>query len=198
MSGAETFFAPLVLAGASAAVSSETQRELEGRRRAIAQRMEDYQVGKAKEGQKSIEKFIEAINPARRAAESSDIRGELQQGLDQSVGAAASLSKPDNFAGKVSENYTGRRAMNDATTSERLRRAMQQLAIIGTPAERNLRTGFSLSDAAGGVDASNAAIQSSGRAYNRAFESQRPDQFLNFVSQALGGASRASAGGVKL
>jgi hypothetical protein len=157
--------------------------------------MENFQTGKAQEGQRSIERFIEAINPARRAVESSDIRGELQQGLEKSAGAASALSNQDNFAGKVSENYTGRRAANDATTAERLRRAMQQLAIIGTPAERGLRTGLALGDASGGVASANSSIGRSGRVYPQAANAQRPDPFLSFVSQALGGASRS---GVRL
>jgi hypothetical protein len=183
--------APYILAGASAVASQRANTDLEERRRAIAQQMEDYQRGKAVKGEDAIQRFIDAVNPARRAADSSDIRAELQQGLEKSVGAAQALAKPDNFEGKVSENYLTRRASNDATTAERLRRAMQQLAIIGTPAERNLRTGFALSDSASDVDSANAAINASTPAYTRAINSLRPDRGLSLASQALGGASMA-------
>jgi hypothetical protein len=186
--------AAIALALGSALVGEAGNQDLEQRRRKIAKRMDEFQGEKARQGQQSIEKFIAQIDPARRAAESSDIRGELQRGLESSVGASAALSKPDNFAGKVTENYTGRRASNEATTKERLRRAMEQLAVIGTPAERNMRTGFALSDATSGVGAANSSIASTGRAYTRAADSLRPDPFLSFVSQALGGVSRAGSG----
>lgn len=191
--GSTPAWLPYALAGASAVANLASQKELDERRRKILDRMEEFQTGKARQSERSIDDFINAIDPARRAVQNADIRSELQQGLDKSVGAAQALAKPDNFEGRVTDNYTTRRAANDATTTERLKRAMAQLAVIGTPAERSLTTGFALGDAASGVDAANSAIRRTTSAYNTALNGQRPDAFLTFASDALGGMSRASA-----
>src|SRR3972149_6195359 len=159
---------PYLLIAGSALLERKNQRDVEGRQKRIIDAMQQYQTGKAKQGQKSIEDFLQTITPERRAAESADTRQELQRGLEQSVGATQAYEKPDNFSGKVSDAYSARRAEGDAATKERVRKAMEQLAVIGSPAEQGLRQQFRFGRAAGDVDAANAAIRNVTPAYEGA------------------------------
>lgn len=166
--------APYLVPVATAVYNDRVSKHFADRQKLIASQMGEYQTGKAKEGQASIEDFIKAIAPERRAADASDVTDELGAGLRQSVGAAQAFEKPDNFAGKVTDNYTNRVASNAAAVKDRLAKAMQQLAVIGSPAERNLRTQFRFGDTASAVDAANSAIGSSGRAFQGSIANQRP------------------------
>jgi hypothetical protein len=186
-----SYLLPVAAAGASYAA----QRDVEARQKRIIDQMNAFQTEKAKKGEASVEKFLQKITPEQRAVDSAQVRDELSQGLDKSVGAAAAFEKPDNFAGKVSQGYRDRLASNEGSVKARLEKAMKELAIIGTPAESNLRTQFRFGDAASDVDATNAAINRSTPIYHQAIANQRPHQFLTLLSQVMSGAGSANAGG---
>lgn len=183
----------LYLAG-SAVVADQSRRDVEKRQKKIADSMEQFQAGKAKQGQAAIEKFLNESTPQARATEDQSVKAELQRGLADSVGTAQSYQKPENFSGKVSESYATRRDANQVALKDRLARAMDQLATIGTPQERSLREQFRFGHAGADVDATNSAIRNVGPAYEGAISRVRPNPFDTFFSQALLGAGTSGAG----
>ena len=186
---------PYLLIAAGAGVSAHSQRETEKKRKRIIDAMQEFQTGKAQQGQKAIGEFLDKSAPEARAAETSAIRDELSSGLRESVDAAHALETPDNFAGQVSESYATRKASNEATTKARLERAMQQLAVIGSPAERGLRENIRFGRAGSSVDAANSAINAVRPAYVGSAERVRPSEFETFLSQVLGGVGMGMASG---
>src|SRR5207302_5677652 len=130
------------LALGSAAVSEKSNRDVANRQKAIADAMQQYQIGKATQGQKAISDYLDTITPEKRIAEKQAATGELERGLKESVGATQAYETPSNFSGKVSDSYKTRVASNTAETADRIGRAMKQLAVIGTPAEQQLSQGI--------------------------------------------------------
>lgn len=185
----------LWLALGSAALSESSNRDVSDRQQKIIEAMRQYQVGKAQQGQKAISTYLDTITPEKRIAEKNAATGELAQGLRQSVDATKAYETPQNFAGKVSEAYKNRATADTAATSDRISRAMQQLAVIGTPQEQQLSQGIRFGRAATDVDAANSAIRGVTPAYMGAISRVRPNPWDSFFSQALGGASNAYAGG---
>jgi len=183
----------LLFLGGSALVQNQSDRDVEKRQKRIIDAMQEFQTGKARKGEAAIEKFLVESTPQARAAENQDVRSELQRGLGESVGVAQAFEKPDNFSGRVTEGYAGRSASNQAAVKERIRRAMEQLAIIGSPSERGLREQFRFGHAGGDVDAANSAIRNVVPAYHGAISQVRPNAFDTFAAQALMGAGLASA-----
>lgn len=180
---------------ASAVMSQQAQSGMEKRQKKLAEAMSNYQLSKSQESQAAIKGFTDTIQPDAKAAERTDINAELEQGLDSSVGAVRKFEAPQQIAGKVSDDFTQRTASNQGTVADRIRRAVQQLSIIGTPAEQGLRESRRLGVAAGTVDGANSAANNVGAAYMRGIQLQRPNPALSFGSQIFGGLSRAGGGG---
>lgn len=189
--------AAILLALGSAAVKARSDYSVNKRQKQIADAMEQYQVGKAAKGREDLTKYLDTITPEARVAEKNAITAELERGQAESVAATKAYETPNNFSGKVSDQYAKRVASGSAMNADRIGRIMKQLSVIGTPVEQQLAQGIRFGRAATDVDAANTAIRGVTPAYMGSISRVRPSIWEDFFSQGLSGASNAVAGGRK-
>lgn len=183
---------PYLLSIGGAAIASKSANDVASRQRQIIEAMRAYQVGKAQTGQDAIKKYLATLTPEARDADKTDATATLQQGLQRSVDATKSYQLPQNFSGKVSDAYTNRVAQDTSSNNDRISRAMQQLAVIGTPQEQQLRNSLRFAKAGTDVDAANSAIRDVTPAFTGAAGRVVPNPWDTFFSQALVGAGQAA------
>lgn len=181
--------------GVSTLMQMSAQRSAAKKQNALANEMTAYRSEQAAKSRTAIEQFLNQQNPELRAQEKTQVTDELRTGLDQSVGAVKRFEPQQVIAGKVSDEYAGRQASNEAALGDRVRRAIEQLSGIGAPGEVGMREARRFGQTATGVDANNrAAANVSGR-YMDAIGNVRPDPFLTFASQLVQGAGIAAGSG---
>jgi hypothetical protein len=185
----------LSLMAASFGAQQLAQSDVAGRQKRLLNAMTQYRTQRAANAQQEVEKFLDQQTPEARAAQNTSVQNELQTGLQDSVGAVQKFQQPTFTAGKLSSDYTNRVASNQATTADRIKAAISQLAGIGAPSEVGQVNARRYGQAATEVDAQQRAGVNVGARYQDAIANQRPDPFLSFASQLLQGASMASAGG---
>jgi hypothetical protein len=178
---------------ASAAISNQAQKKQEARQKQLIESMNAYKLQKSREGEAATSKFLASESPEAHAAEAVSSRDALAQNLNQAVGAQQAFETPQNFAGKVSTDYTNRVASNESTTAARLKRSIDQLAGIGAPGQSALGTSLRFGEAAGGVSAANSAANTVGGAYTDAAGNVRQDPYLLLASQIVKGAGQGYA-----
>lgn len=194
MSGIDPLSVGLTVA--STLLQGAAQSSAARRQKNIVDAMSAYRSQKAGEGQQAINNFLQTIQPGAKDAERTQVQDELRTGLDNSVGAVQKFQAPQQIAGKVSDDFDARTASNNATVSDRIKRAVDQLSIIGAPAEQGMREARRYGVTAGEVDATNSAANNVGARYQDALQTVRPDPFLSLASQLTQGAALAKAGGV--
>lgn len=177
----------------SAALQSRAAEKQAKRQQELADQMNSYRLMKAREGEAATTKFLDTEAPEQRAVEMSATQGALASNLEKSVGAQQAFETPQNFAGKVSEGYGQRVASNEAATSDRLKRSIQQLAAIGAPGQRDLTRSLRLGEAAGGVGSANSAAGNVSNSYLTGINNTGADPFLMLASQLAAGAGRGVA-----
>lgn len=187
----------IALTVASTALQGMQQRSVEKRQRNLADAMGAYRAQKAGEGRAAINQFLDTIQPGAKDSERTAIVKELEGSLSDSVGAVRRFEAPQNIAGKVSPDYEARRASNDQTLTETLKRAIGQLSVIGAPGQQGMREATRYGRTAGEVDAANTASNNVSAHYMQGIQSQAPNPFLSLASQLAQGASfgRAMLGG---
>lgn len=189
--------APYIFGAASTGLSLMAQQKQEKRQQSIADQMTAYKLSKARETEAATNKFLDTQVPEARAATTAAAQQEIAHSLDQSIGAAQAFEKPETFAGKVSPDYTSRKAANDATLSTRLRSIVNNLSTMGAPARRDFDTQLKLGQASGDVASANSAVNSVSPYFDREFErvgKEGPDPFLDFASQLAAGVGVGLAG----
>jgi hypothetical protein len=107
------------------------------------------------------------------------------------VSSARAVAAPQTVAGRISDDYTQRTALNESMLSDRLRRAIDQLSVIGAPGEMGLRDARRFGVAGGEVDASNVAARNVGDAYMRGIDLQRPNGNLMLAGEIMKGIGMA-------
>lgn len=188
---------PLTIAmmAGSTIMQGMAQRSAEKRQKSLSDAMTVYRMQKAGESQEQISKFLETIQPGAKEGERAQVIDELSQGLSDSVGAVRKFEAPQQIAGKVSDDYLNRRASNDASTGETIKRAIEQLSVIGAPGQTDMREARRYGQAATGVQSANQAANNVSGYYQQAIGNVRPDPFLSLGSQVAAGLGMASAMG---
>lgn len=185
---------PTLLSVGSTVMQHMSQRDKQKRQSKLADDMERYRMMKAREGEAAANKFLETQQPEARAATNAAAKEELQRGFEDSLGTAVAFEKPQNFAGKVTQDYSTRAGANQADLGSRLKSLIGNLATIGTPARRDFDTSLKYSDAAATLGAANQAADNVSQRYAQAIDQVRPDPFLNFASQLAKGGAIGLAG----
>lgn len=165
-------------------------REQQRRRQALANQMQAYQALKAREGNAVTSGYIEAQNPSARAAETESVRAELERGLKESMGTAQAFERPE-AAGKQSVRYMNTRALGNAEVETRLRSALENLARMNAPGERQLIDARRFNDAATTLNAAGTASRNVGDAYKFGINAAQPNKFLQFAGEVATGLGLA-------
>jgi len=185
----------IIAAVASVALQKAATDKQQSQQKSLADQMTQYRLKKSDESTAATNKFLDTQRPEARAATTANAQQELAQGLDQSIGAAQAFEKPQNFAGKVTSDYTNRAATDEATLSSRLKTLVGNLSVMGAPARRDFDTSLKFGDAAGTVAGANKAADAVSDRYTTAINNVQPDPFLSFASQLAQGYGMATAGG---
>lgn len=148
---------------------------------------------KAREGTGVTSRLIDTLQPDARSAQDAAIRAEMEGQLGRSIDTARSYEQPEQFGGKVSDDYYSARETGRQTVNDRLRRALEQMSTLGVSGQRGLEDKFRYSQAAsdiGGLQGDSAGL---GRAYGAARSLEQPDPFLNLAGQLTQGVGMGYA-----
>lgn len=187
------WWVPYAMMAVSAVAQGAAQNKADKRKQSLADQMGVFRSKKAEEGRAAIERFLKGVEPEARQEQTGKIQAELEQGLKESIGETMAFEKPDNFAGKVTDDYRRVRAAGQQRTDERLRRAIEQLKVIGTPRERAFQDAFRYGNAAREVGATTGASERVSREYARAIDQVQQDRFLSIASQLAQGLGMGMA-----
>lgn len=186
---------PYALAAGSAVIGGLAQSDVTSRQKNLTNQMTAYRSQRAANAESTIENFLRTQDPSARAAQQSSTQADLQSGLNNSVGAVQKFQDQNPIQGKVSQDYTDRVASNAGGMQDRISKAISQLSGIGTPGEVGMQNARTYGLAATDVDAQQRAAGNVSARYMDGINSQRPDPFLGFASQLLGGGSIAAGNG---
>lgn len=184
----------LLVLAASAFLKYQNDKQATSRQDSLRQAMEAYQRARAKDTEAATEELVQKQTPKERGTELANITADRTQSLKDTVGAAQAFDQP-MIAGKLSGDYRATEEANAGRIAERTRRAIEQLASIGAPAEQQQRFGLRFGKAAGTVDAANRAAENVGRGYTGAMSRVRPDPTLDLISQIGMGVGGGMLGG---
>lgn len=185
----------LMIAGsvASAALQAKAASDQADKQQSLVDQMTQYKLQKSAEGQAATSKFLDTQDPAQRQAAVASTQQGIASNLQNSVKAAQQYQTPQNFAGKVSGDYTQRAASDAGTVADRLKRSIDQLSTIGAPAQTDLQRSLQLGQASTGVAGANSAAANVGNAFDTGINNVRPDPFLTLAAQIAGGAGKGLA-----
>jgi hypothetical protein len=189
---------PLIILAASAAVKRINEQDALRRKQKLANAMADYQRSKSAESMGATEELIKKQTPEARATELADLTLDREKSLRDTVGAAQA-SDAQAAAGKQSSDFSAAQEREANTRSQRLKRAIEQLAITGAPGEQALKSSQRFGRAAGVVDAANRASDYVGRNYLTDIDNTVPNpgwQLLGDVGMAVGGGMLGAGAGV--
>lgn len=183
----------LGLLAASAFMKWQANEDAADKRESYRRSMEQYQRSKARETQAATEALIEKQTPKARSDELQQITDSREQSLRDTVGAAQAFDASP-IAGKLSSDYRSADESNAARIAERTRRAIQQLAIMGSPAEQQQANAIRQGRAAGVVDAANRASENVRNGYMTDISNVRPDPLMSTLGDVGMGIGTAMAG----
>lgn len=190
---------PVTLSIAASVVGSGMQMMAQNsaakKQKNLADQMSAYRSERSAKSREAIEGFLNQQTPEIRGQEKVQVSDELRKGLTDSVGAVQRFEAPQAIAGKVSGEYTDRRAGNESALGDRVRQAIEQLTGIGAPGEMGMREARRFGHTATGVDANTRAAANVGSRYQDAISNVRPDPFLSFASQLVSGVGMAAGMG---
>lgn len=184
----------IALAVASAALQYKSSQDQQRKQQDLADQMTQYRLSKSREGEAATNKFLASQQPEARAATNTAAEQAIAQGLNTSIGTAQAFEKPQNFAGKVTSDYTNRAASNEADLGNRLKTLIGNLSVIGAPAQRDFNTSLKFGDAVGSVGAANTAANNVGARYSTAIDNVQPDPYLDLAGQIAQGIGVGIAG----
>lgn len=176
-----------VAMAAGTLLQGNAQRRVEKKQQALINESDAYKKGKVANANAAIDAYLKRLNPADRDAEKMVVREELTKNLQDTVGAVEKFSAPQVTEGKLSKAFADRVGTNRAANADRIGRTIEQLAIIGTPAQTGMRDatafGRSALEAGANYDSANRV----GAAYENAASkvTARPLEML--IAQGLQG-----------
>jgi hypothetical protein len=178
---------PIALALGGALLGGKAERDADKRRRQIADTLEAYTMGRARESRLASEGLVNTMTPELRQQDVAAKEEANRASMQSTVDAARSAYVPQPLAGKVSDEYRGAGERAAASTAERTRRAIEQLSQAGAPGDTGHDFGIRFGRAAGDVDAARDASQYVGGAYARDVASVMPSWKQKLASQLLFG-----------
>lgn len=184
----------LIILAASALLKNRNDRAALKRQQNLAGAMHAYQRGKSDEAMAATEELISKQTPLARGTELSQVTRDRERSLRDTVGAAQAFEAPAS-TGKLSADFRAAQEKEATSIAERTRRAIEQLASMGAPAEQQLKHQLRYGKAAGTVDSANDAMESVGRAYAADIDNVRPNRFVDMASRIGMGVGGAMLGG---
>lgn len=173
---------PLFIIAAAAALKFLNNSGAQDRQESLQKAMQTYQRSRAQDNELQAQKFAQTNTPDARAKELADIQAARGTSLQDTVNAARATAVPD-IAGKLSPDYQQAKQVSADTVSARIKRAIEQLAVMGAPGEQQVKGGIRYGRAAGNVDANNMAMANVGRGYSTDISNVRPNPFVDMLSQ---------------
>lgn len=192
----------LVLAGSMLAKHMANKQAV-NRQNSLQQAMQSYQVSKARGNEQAINQMLGQQTADARAKELQGITTSREGTMQSTVDAARAASPVTQVAGtNTSPDYQKASEAAATRVSDKTKRAIQQLAVMGAPGEQGVASGIRFGRTAGKVDAGNAAIANVGEGYMRDINNVRPNPYLTLIGDAgmavgggmLGGGVGAAAG----
>lgn len=178
---------PYAAAGVSALSQFAAQRGVEKKQRALAEAMRQYGLVKAGEQEAATRGYIDTITPEARAAQIAGAQGEARQSIEQTVADAVKAQPTDaGFGGKVSADYANARAAATQDTAEKIKRAIEQLAVGATTGKLATADDLRLQRAASELRAAGTASRNVGDQYVSAIQTVRPSSGLTALGQLSG------------
>lgn len=168
-------------------LEGEAQRKVAKKQMNIAMMRDTDAKARQARATEAIERYLKRGEIPERDAERLAVRDEMRKNLSDSVGAVEKFSEQPIVQGKTSDAYAQRVAGNAASNTERVKRAIEQLATIGTPSETARRDSVALGRSALDVGAEQDAIRNLDPIYGNMIENVRPNGLLMLASQALQG-----------
>lgn len=172
-------------------ISAYADRQAARRRQEMLNLSHQYGLNQAAKSRASIDEYLARFSPEARERETADLRSEVAANLEKGMGVVQPFSAPQDFAGKVSEDYTRAKANATGAAQARVKKAMENLAVMGTPAVRAVADRPALNDASADVALANQAAARARAHYAGTMETVRPDAFTNFIGQVLRGVGQA-------
>lgn len=194
---------PLAILAASAFAKHEANQDAIKRQRSIAGAMEAYQRSRSKLAERATQDLTRKQAPESRATELADLTRQRADSMRESVGAAQAFDQPV-VSGNLSDDFKRTQDAEAQSIAARTKRAIEQLAAMGAPAEAKQAHQLRFGRAAGEVDAANRASDNVGRAYMTDINSVRPNDTLSLLSDIgmtagsamlLGGAGAGAGAG---
>lgn len=179
------------LTAGGSVVSALADREALKKKQRLADALAQMQRAKAGETMAASQKFIGTLAPERRMAALDQGKNELGARLNEGIGAARAFEAPENFAGKVSDDYRRVRGDAGARADERLQRAVSQLSSIGGADIAALSRNLQFNESGRDINATKGEMDNIGGAYTGAISGVRPDPFLSIAGQLMRGAGLA-------
>lgn len=176
----------------------QANRAADKQRQSLESAMRQYGLARAGEQEAATRNYISTITPEQRAAQLQQAQGEVRGSLEQSVDAAIKAQPAFDVGGRQSEDYTSRRDANMRDTSEKIRRAIEQLSIGGSTERLATADDLRLRRAAGELAAASQANRNVGDAYMEAIRTVRPDPALTAIGDLAGAFSTFGFGGGQL
>lgn len=189
----------LAILAASAFLKYRNDQNAVQRQESIRRSMEAYQRQRAGETEAATNALVAKQTPQARQDEAQAITADRTKSLQDTVGAAQAFNAPKS-AGVDTPAYTSTEAANADRISNRTKRAIEQLAVTGTPSEVQRKFGIRFGRAAGTVDAENRAGAYVGDAYKTDIANVRPNPLVAALAgggQAAGQAMLFSGMGTK-
>lgn len=179
---------------AGPAMSWYANKQVGQRANAINNQATGYKLGQSGRAMDATSGLLtNTVAPAAVATNDATAKATLASNLGNTIAANRSYEQGPNFGGKVTADYAGRFASNNADTADRIKRAIDQFSTIGAPAVRRQGDAVQLAQAANTVAGANTASRNVGAQYNAAIDTVRPNPLLQFGAQLANGFNLARA-----
>lgn len=169
------------------------------RQNQLQQAMQSYQLSKAKGNEQAINQLVDQQKPDARAKELAALNASRQASMQATVDQARAASPVTQAAGtNTSADYGKASEASANVVAARMKRAIEQLGVMGAHGEQGIAQGLRFGRAAGTVSAGNEAISNVGNAYTRDMENVVPNPMLSLAGDAgmaIGGGMLAKSFG---
>lgn len=173
---------------ASTLLQNQANRKQAQRQEELNKKSAEYKLAQAADTRQQQDKFLDTQIPEARANRQAEVDQAVRSGIDQTVSDIKGFEIPETTTG-TGADYAQVRSAGKARTDDRLKRAMEQMAVLGGVARGNERDARDYAKSAYAVGAANRAGANVGAMYDDAMSKTQPDPYLSLASGlAKGGA----------
>lgn len=185
--------APILIFALSAAAKAANEQQALRRKQKLNEAMAAYQRGQAGRQSQALNTYLAGQTPGARGAELDRIALERAGSAQQTVDAVQA-SNPTAISAKPSADFQKSQDAAAQLVSDRTRRAIQALSVMGAPGEQAVSQGIRFGKAAGVTSGTNSAMDSVGRAFGREMENTVPNPWVDKMAQIGMAYGLANAG----